>query len=323
MLEEKTKTFKKTVLRPTLQTLLTAGCSTAILAFAVVTVSVENRLNDIVALNQWLARDIASQFTGVASQTLGRAQKFANLVRSESGTFDLAAQREFDADLSLKAVWILDATGAGPLQPLAKLERDDFTVSETQVESVRRLTELAIRDGSAIRGLAPGLSVLALKVGDMPRTILLFSDEALFSRARGGPWGDKWMLIAPSADKTEAVLVEASSELNEGLQFPSFDQIAALAVEESPTQERSEFSAEVSAANGSRFQVSGVRAGAFGVVSVAISPLDSPEAATNVALFMRLAMGITVAISLLVMLIQILRMPRSHVGVRRSAGEES
>ncbi|CAN5703488.1 hypothetical protein BH10BDE1_BH10BDE1_02440 [soil metagenome] len=315
--------FKGMVLKPSLQALIVAGLAATALAFGVSMLASETRLNEMVSLNQWLARDIASQFSGVASQALGRAQKFGALVRRESGTFDAGAQREFDADPLLKAVWILDATGSGPLQPLAKIERDGFTIAEPQVEGVRRLIEAAIRDGSAARGIIPGVNAIALKVGDMPRTVLLFSDETLFSRASGGPWGEKWMLMAPSADRTESVLVEATSELKEGVQFPSFEEISRFVTSQSPTEERSEFSSEIVAASGSQFQISGVRTGAFGVIAVAVTPLENSARAANVSLAMRLAMGIAIALSLLVMLVQTLRFRLSVSRARSTVRPET
>jgi hypothetical protein len=307
MKREETPDFKGMVLRPSLQALLVAGLASIALAFAVSMLVGEARLNEMVSLNQWLARDIASQFSGVASRALGRAQKFGSLVRRESGTFDAQAQREFDADPTLKAVWILDATGAGPLQPLAKLERDGFNIPEPQVEGVRRLIEAAIQDGSAARGILPGVNAIAVKVGDMPRTVLLFSDESLFSRATGGPWGDKWMLMAPSADRTESLLVEATAELKEGLEFPSFEDVSRFVTNESPSLERTEFAGELASAAGARFQVAAVRTGAFGVTAVAMTPLDNSTNAATANLAMRLAIGIAIMLSLLVMLIQMIR----------------
>lgn len=308
-----TPNFKGMVLFPSFQTFAVSAVATLTLSFAVSMLGAEQRLGEMVLLNQWLARDIASQFSGVASRGLARAQKFGSLVRRESGTFDAAAQRDFETDPTLKAVWILDATGAGPLQPLAKLERDGFVLAEAQVEGVRRLTEAAIRDGSAARGILPGVNAIALKIGDMPRTVLLFSDESLFSRASGGPWGDKWMLIAPSADRTESVLMEATSELKEGLEFPTFDEISKFVTSQSPSLERTEFSSELVAAGGA-FQVSGVRTGAFGVIAIAVTPLENSANAATVSLAMRLAFGIAILLSLLVMLIQLIRY---KMGMRR------
>ncbi len=300
--------FTQTVLRPSLLALLIAGTSAAALVAAATVIVGEARLGDAVALNQWLARDIASQFTGVASRSLARAQKFGNLVRRESGTFDAAAQRDFDLDPSLKAVWVLDASGAGPIQPLARLERDGFTISEPQFENIRRLTDAAIASGSAAQGVVPGISAVALKLGDMPRTVLLFSDESVFARANGGPWGDKWMLLSPALDKTEAVLIEATSELRDGTDFPSFDEISRVVTAQNPARERSEFTSEMIATNGAAFQISGVQTGAFGVIAVAVTPLEGLFNSTGELL--KIALGIAVSVSLLVMLFQSVRYRR-------------
>ncbi len=301
--------FAQMVLRPSLMTLLIAGTSAAALVAAVTIIVGEARLGDAVALNQWLARDIASQFIGVASRSLARAQKFGDLVRRESGTFDPAAKRDFDLDPSLKAIWVLDASGAGPIQPLARLERDGFTIAEPQFENVRRLTDAAIANGSAAHGIVPGISAIALKLGDMPRTVLLFSDESIFARANGGPWGDKWMLLSPALDKTDAVLIEATSELREGTNFPSFDEISRLVTAQNPARERSEFTSEMVAGNGAAFQVSGVQTGAFGVIAVAVTPLEGLFVSTGQLL--KIALGIAVSLSILVMLFQSVRYRRS------------
>lgn len=301
--------FTEAVVRPTLQAFVIAGLAVAGLMLAVSVVVGEARLSEAVSLNQWLARDIASQFTGVAARELARAQKFGELVRRESGSFDQLAQKEFDLDPSLKAVWVLDAVGSGPVQPLAKLEREGFKIAEAQSESVRRLTDLAIEHGSSARGILPSLNAIALKLGDMPRTVVLFFDESLFSRASGGPWGDKWLLLGPSPDRTEAVLAEATSELKEGTVFPSFDEISRLVTAQNPAQERAEFTSEMIASNGAAFQISGVQTGAFGVVAVAVTPLENAFSST--ALMVKLAVGIALTIAFVVMLIQTLRFRRN------------
>ena len=126
------------------------------------------------------------------------------------------------------------------------------------------------------------------------------------------------MLMAPSADRTESVLVEATSELKEGVQFPSFEEISRFVTSQSPTEERSEFSSEIAAASGNQFQISGVRTGAFGVIAVAVTPLENSANVANVSLAMRLAIGIAIALSLLVMLVQTLRF-RLNVNRQRSA----
>lgn len=303
--------FVRTVLRPSLWTLLISTLSTLVFVAIVTVVVGETRLTESVQLNQWLARDIASQFSGVATQALARAQKYGGFVRSESGSFDVLAQKEFESDSSLKAVWVLDATGAGPLQPIAKLERPGFLIDGPPTENVRRLTDLAIKDGSAMRGISPGLNAVALKIGDLPRTVLLFTDESLFAKASGGPWGDKWLLMAPSLDRTEAVLSEATSELKEGAEFPSFDEISRLVMGETPAQERSEFSIELKASSGAAFQVSGVQTGAFGIMAVAVTPLEGSFG--RVELLVQIAFGVAVSISLMAMMCRIvLEMIRSR-----------
>lgn len=306
--------FRSKVLKPGFLTLVIALLSTSLLVFLASAYFGEARLGDAIALNQWLARDVASQFSGQASRNLAQAQKFGALVRAETGGFDVSAQREFDADIGLKAVWVLDATGSGPLQPIARMERPGFTLQPAQAEIVRRLTDLAIQSGASARGLSSGLSAIAVKLGDLPRTILVFTDESFFSRASGGPWGDKWFLISPSHDQTEAVLAEATSELRADVTYPDFSEIARLIVAETPAQERTEFSSEIDS-NGRSFQISGVQTGAFGVMAVAITPLE--ESFGPLETLFKIAFGIALGVSLLVMLFQALR---ARFGGRPSGG---
>lgn len=311
--------FSRLVVKPSLLTLIIAVLSTAVLVFVISIVAGEARTSDLVTLNQWLARDVASQFSQVATKAMARAQKFGELVRRESGTFDSGARREFDAESDLKAVWVLDVAGEGPIQPLARMDREGFALPENQAETVRQLTETAVLHGSAARGLGGSLSALAMKLGDMPRAIVLFSDEAFFQRASGGPWGDKWLLLAPSADQAASVVMEATSELRQGVAFPSVDEILRVVKAETPTQERTEFTGEVQAANGGVFQVSGIQTGAFGVLAVAVTPLDG--APLSMGLLIKIALGVAVSFSLLVMLIQTVRyrrIPRVDLSVTRA-----
>ena len=111
--------------------------------------------------------------------------------------------------------------------------------------------------------------------------------------------------MSPSHDQTEAVLAEATSEIRTDLAFPSFSEISRLIVAETPAQERTEFSNEITS-SGQSFQVSGVQTGAFGVMAVAITPLD--VSALGIETLFKVAFGIAIGISLLVMLIQSIRL---------------
>lgn len=300
---------KKRILKDGLRTLLVSGLSTGILIFFVSVLSREAKLTELLQINQWLARDIASQFTGAASRTLIQAQKFSAWVQPESGSFDSRAQNEFDNDLSLKAVWVVDIGGIGPLQPLARLDRGTFQIDESVTERLRGLLDVTLKNGAAAQGVTPSLNAVSIMTGDRPRAVVLFFDESFFSRASGGPFGDKWYLLAPSADKTESVLVEATGELRTDIEYPSFNEIAAFVTSETPAQERAEFSREVIASSGDRFQLSGVATGAYGVVAVVVTPLSEPI--LEMPLLLQLALGISVAITALVMLWKVIRAPRS------------
>jgi len=303
---------KKTwIIKDGLRTLMVSSLSTGLLIFFVSVLSSEAKLSELLQINQWMARDIASQFTGAASRTLAQAQKFGAWVQPESGSFETRAQSEFENDLSLKAVWVVDIGGVGPVRPLARLDRGGFEIDEKAGESVRRLLDIALKNGAAAQGISPSLNAVAIKSGDRPRAVVLFFDESFFARASGGPFGDKWYLLAPSADKTESVLVEALSELRTDVEYPSFDEIAAFVASETPAQERTEFSREVTASSGDRFQLSGVATGVYGVVAVVVTPFSAPVLDTP--LLIQIALGISLAITLLTVLWKMLRSPKKTI----------
>lgn len=302
---------KKLIVKDGLRTLLISGLSTGILIFFVSVLSREAKVTELLQINQWLARDIASQFTGAASRTLAQAQKFAAWVQPESGSFETRAQSEFENDQSLKAVWVVDIGGVGPVQPLARLDRAGFSIDEKSNDGIRRLLDIALKNGAGAQGISATLNAVAIKTGDRPRAVVLFFDESFFARASGGPFGDKWYLLAPSADKTESVLVEAVSELRTDVQYPSFDEIAAFVAAETPAQERTEFSREVTASTGDRFQLSGVATGAYGVVAVVVTPFSAPVLETP--LLLQIAFGVSLLITALVVLWKVLRSPKNTI----------
>jgi hypothetical protein len=296
--------FQHPVLIAGLRTFFVAGLSSGALLFAAGVVVGESRSTDLIAINQWLAKDIATQFSVAAGKSLSQAQKFGSLANVEAGSFDTLAVREFEVETSVKAVWLVDAPGSSGVRPVAKLEREGFDVSESQLELVRSLLESALREGTSARDLSGGLSAIAVRLGDRPRMIVLLGEESLFSRASGGPLGEKWMLLQSNEDKTSTLLFESAPSSNVSLEFPNLDEVTRVLMEQTPKQERVEFSTMAQFANGVPFQVSGVQTGVFGVIALAVSPLDRSVGFTG--LLGQIAIGVTLMLTALSIIVTML-----------------
>lgn len=300
-------TFQHPVLVAGLRTLLIAGLSSGSLLLASGVVVGESRSSDLIAINQWLAKDIATQFSVSAGKLLAKAQKFGSLANVEAGSFDALAMREFEAETSVKAVWLVDAPGSSGVRPVAKMERDGFDVSESQLELVRSLLENALKEGTSARSLSTGLSAIAVRLGDRPRLVVLLGDESLFARASGGPLGEKWMLLQANEDKTNTLLFESlpqvnsrsSENSNSSFDFPNLDEVTRTVIEQTPKQERVEFSTMIYTASGAPFQISGVQTGVFGVIALSISPLNQSVEFTG--LLGQMALGVTLLLAVLSM----------------------
>lgn len=297
------------VLLAGLRTLLVAGLSSAAVVLAAGMVVGESRSSDIIAINQWLAKDIATQFSVAAGKLLAQAQKFGSLVNVEAGSFDTLAVREFEVERAVKAVWLVDAPGSGGVLPVAKMEREGFDVSESQRELLRSVLESALTEGTSARSLSGGLSAVAVRLGDRPRLILLLGDESLFSRAAGGPLGEKWMLLQANEDKTNDLLFESLPSSSRNVEFPSFAEVTRVVKEQTPKQERVEFSTLLHSETGAPFQISGVQTGVFGVIALAVSPLDRSVGFTG--LLGQIAFGITLMLTILWMLLSAILLARS------------
>ncbi|MBN8540224.1 MAG: hypothetical protein J0L82_07550 [Deltaproteobacteria bacterium] len=297
------------VLLAGLRTLLVAGLSSAAVVLAAGMVVGESRSSDIIAINQWLAKDIATQFSVAAGKLLAQAQKFGSLVNVEAGSFDTLAVREFEVERAVKAVWLVDAPGSGGVLPVAKMEREGFDVSESQRELLRSVLESALTEGTSARSLSGGLSAVAVRLGDRPRLILLLGDESLFSRAAGGPLGEKWMLLQANEDKTNDLLFESLPSSSRNVEFPSFAEVTRVVKEQTPKQERVEFSTLLHSETGAPFQISGVQTGVFGVIALAVSPLDRSVGFTG--LLGQIAFGITLSLTILWMLLSAILLARS------------
>jgi hypothetical protein len=297
------------VLLAGLRTLLVAGLSSAAVVLAAGMVVGESRSSDIIAINQWLAKDIATQFSVAAGKLLAQAQKFGSLVNVEAGSFDTLAVREFEVERAVKAVWLVDAPGSGGVLPVAKMEREGFDVSESQRELLRSVLESALTEGTSARSLSGGLSAVAVRLGDRPRLILLLGDESLFSRAAGGPLGEKWMLLQANEDKTNDLLFESLPSSSGNVEFPSFAEVTRVVKEQTPKQERVEFSTLLHSETGAPFQISGVQTGVFGVIALAVSPLDRSVGFTG--LLGQIAFGITLSLTILWMLLSAILLARS------------
>jgi hypothetical protein len=288
--------FQHSVLVAGIRTLLIAGISSGVLLLASGVIVGESRTSDLIAINQWLAKDIATQFSVGAGKLLARAQKFGSLANVEAGVFDSLALREFEFETSVKAVWLVDAPGAGGVRPVAKMERQGFDVSESQLVMVRTLLESALKEGTSARSLSSGLSAIAVRLGDRPRLVVLLGDDSLFSRANGGPLGEKWMLLQTNDDKTNSLLFESLPNFVGQAEFPSLNEVTRVVMEQTPKQERVEFSTLLHSESGTPFQISGVQTGVFGVIALAVSPLDRSVGFTG--LLGQIALGATLILTI-------------------------
>lgn len=302
--------FQHPVLVAGLRTLLVAGLSSGALLLAAGVVVGESRSSDLIAINQWLAKDIATQFSVAAGKLLSQAQKFGSLANVEAGSFDALALSEFEVERSVQAVWLVDAPGSAGVRPVAKMEREGFDVSESQLELMRPLLQSAMREGTSARSLSSGLSAVAVRLGDRPRLIVLLGDESLFSRASGGPLGEKWMLLQANEDKTNALLFESLPSSAGSNEFPSFAEVTRVVMEQTPQQERVEFSTMLRTDAGAPFQISGVQTGVFGVIALAVSPLDQSVSFTR--LLGQIAFGATLILTIFSMVLSAVLNSRSN-----------
>ncbi len=313
--------FRNSVVQAGFRTFLIAGLSSGFLLLAAGVVVGESRVSDLISINQWLAKDLATQFSVAASRSLSQAQKFGSLANVEAGSFDALAAREFEVETSGKAVWRVDAPGSSGVHPVAKMERQGFDVSESQLELVRTLLDSALKEGTAARDLSGGLSAVALRLGQRPRMVVILGDESLFSRANGGPLGEKWLLLQTNEDKSNSLLYESlpaqTQRQSQGIEFPTLDDLGRVIFEQSPKQERVEFSTMVQTARGEPFQVSGVQTGVFGVIALVVSPLDRSVEFTS--LLGQIALGLTVSLTILAMVIS---MGLAKMRTRPSSAEE-
>ncbi len=271
-----------------------AICAAGIVFMTGVIVGEERRAEQS-SVNEWLARDLATQFSAAGSRTLARAQKYGLLANADAGSFDSLASREFEVDTSVKAVWMIDAPGEASLAPLSRLERTGFDLSDDQANVLKSALSEAARNATSVRQLGAGLTAVAVRLGDRPRFVVLMGDESLFARAAGGPLGERWMLVQRTQDGTGRVLYESDSQEG-GVSFPTLSEVERALFEESPSQERAEFSTTIESASGP-FYISGMQSGMFGVVAVAMTPVDRSVEFTQ--LLARLAVGLVVATTFL------------------------
>jgi hypothetical protein len=92
------------------------------------------------------------------------------------------------------------------------------------------------------------------------------------------------------------VLYESESALGKSANFPSLGDIEHVLIEESPSEERAEFSTTVDSASGP-FLVSGMQTGVFGVLAIVMTPID--RSVEFVRLLGQLGLGLVGTITLL------------------------
>jgi hypothetical protein len=225
------------------------------------------------SMGVWLAKDLASQFSIAAARSLARAQKFGHLSSVESESFGSLAEKEFELETTLQAVWLLDSPGEAELEPLSRLERTGFHLSVDQSRELKVALNEATQQATAIRGLGAGLTAVAIRLGDRPRLVATIGDDSLFSRAAGGPTGQHWLFVQRSLDGRAQVLFESeSSNKIDRVHFPLAD-LSKVLFSQSPAEERAEYSTTVSSDSGPLF-ISAFRTGIFDVAAVTVASLD-------------------------------------------------
>lgn len=279
----------------------------------------EVRMDDAIQLNQWLARDIASQFSAQGARYLAKAQRYGALTRMDRSGFDTAAEREFaidttdGGDIPLQAIYLYDA---GAANPLAKLEKPDAAPTADRALAYGELAEGAIRDGVGVESYPEGMTAFALKLGDAPKVLVMITSEPLIARASGGPRGEKWMLLAAGPKTPPKILREATAERISHSEFPNLDDVRKFFAAENPAGERTEFSHDYTTDAGVSFRLTGIQTGVFGVTALAISPVDNSF--TFLATLAQIGIGISIAVALFLLLIQTARARRSHSPVETS-----
>lgn len=295
-----------------LGTVVSLAAAGFVLAAAAVVVG-EVRLTDLKQSNRWLAVDIASQFSVEGARLLAKAQRYGSLLRADLSGFEPAAEKEFAVDTmagradELQGVYVF-ATGAS--EPLARLQKAGFELSETQARTIADLSEKAMSDGSGVGVLDDSTTAFALKLGDSSRVLVMVSASSLMTRAIGGPLGEKWMLLT-GGGKAEATVLKEATSVRPGaadVRFPSLSDLRAVLL--APSAPQTEFSMDLTTEAGQTYHVTSVQTGAFNVSALAISPVENSF--QFLILLTQMAVGFSILVGILLSLLSVWRRRRAQ-----------
>lgn len=313
--------------------------ATAATAFMAMVVVGEDNLHELKAGNQWLVRDLAQQFSQQSAKSLQLLNRIGTmLVASGSGddggtvggvsTFSSEVRREFELDSSIKGLYLYDPSSA---EPLSRLEKPGMVLaaganagttassatgnsatgnsatgnSATKI-ALKELVDQTVQKVQGLRLIGAGLSAMAVRLGELPRVLVLVFDGAAMMKADGGPNGEKWMILAD--DRT--ALFEGQADA--GVSYPPTAEIAEISKSENPAGERSEWSKEWQATNGSMYQIDAIQTGFAGVSALALVPID--QSSKYLPFLLQMSLGVSF---LLTALVFFFRSVRTFVGAAR------
>lgn len=273
------------------------------IAFSSYVVLGEDSVSRVKGASQWLAKDLAQQFTFQAGRALTLVTRLGErtVLSSQSGASLLSPdmRRDLENDPHVHALYLFE----GPSErPIAKIEKDGLTLRPEQLARLKPTLEAALRSGRSFAGAkdlrvdgagSTGVSILAVRLGDTPRVLVLTFDETLFSRPIGGPLGEQWLLMT----EDRSVLVRSQDE-GAGLLE---SEISALAQTQNPTGDRADWSKEFLSPSGRKYQIDAVQTGLFGVTAIVTAPMSESSKAIQTLLY--LSLGISTTITLLWVLI--------------------
>lgn len=267
--------------------------ATVMTSFVSMIVVGEDRLLTLKAGNQWLVRDLAQQF----SSGVGRSQQLLSrtgtmLVGSGGAegsgisTFSAEVRREFDLDSGMKALYIFDPSSN---EPLSRLEKPGAVMTAEARSLLKAAIDQALQGSQSLRSVGAGLTAMAVRLGEIPRVLVLIFDGSSILKPDGGPNGEKWLILSDD----RSALFEGKSE--ETREFPSATEVVEISKIENPAGERSEWSREWQASNGSMYQIDAMETGFSGVSAISIVPIDS--ASRYLPFLMQMSVGLSFLIT--------------------------
>lgn len=286
--------------------------ATVLTSFMAMIVVGEDRLLDLKAGNQWLVRDLAQQF----SREVGRSQQLLSRTgtmlvgaggaeASGASTFSPEVRREFDLDSGMKGLYLYDPSSD---EPLSRLEKPGTVMSADARSLLKSAVGQAVQGTQSLRSIGAGLTAMAVRMGELPRVLVLVFDGSTMLKADGGPNGEKWLILSDD----RSALFEGQGEGTRA--FPSTTEVAEISKAENPAGERAEWSREWQAANGSVYQIDAMQTGFSGVSAVSLVPID--QSSRYLPFLMQMSLG---ASFLLTAAVFLLRQIRTLVGSRSKA----